>query len=132
MVPAGIDAVRRTQERRTDGGVGTSARGVLLRGWAGYFGISQYYRPVPGVDDWLRRRLRMCYWKQRRLTRTKVRNLLKLGVSKKQAIFTAISGKSYWRLSKTLATNSGMTNRWLQQQGLISFRDLWIKTQGYV
>jgi len=74
----------------------------------------------------------MCYWKQRRLTRTKVRNLLKLGVSKKQAIFTAISGKSYWRLSKTLATNSGMTNRWLQQQGLISFRDLWIKTQGYV
>lgn len=102
-----------------------------LRGWAGYFGISQYYRPVPGIDDWIRRRLRMCYWKQWRLTRTKVRQLLKLGVSKKQAIFTAISAKSYWRLSKTLATQSGMTNEWLQQQGLISFRDLWIKAQGY-
>lgn len=74
----------------------------------------------------------MCYWKQRRLTRTKVRQLLKLGVGKKQVIFTAISAKSYWRLSKTLATNSGMTNQWLQQQGLISFRDLWIKAQGYV
>ncbi len=47
-------------------------------------------------------------------------------------IFTAISGKSYWRLSKTLATNSGMTNEWLKQQGLISCRDLWMKAQGYV
>lgn len=106
--------------------------GQYLRGWVGYFGISQYYRPVPGIDDWIRRRLRMCYWKQWRLTRTKVRQLLNLGVSKKQAIFTAISGKSYWRLSKTLATNSGMTNDWLKQQGLISFRDLWMQAQGYV
>jgi RNA-directed DNA polymerase len=106
--------------------------GEYLRGWVGYFGISQYYRPVPGIDDWIRRRVRMCYWKQWRLTRTKVRQLLKLGVSLKQAIFTAISGKSYWRLSKTLATNSGLSNDWLKQQGLISFRDLWMKAHGYI
>jgi RNA-directed DNA polymerase len=29
-----------------------------------YFGISQYDRPVPELDEWLRRRIRMCYWKQ--------------------------------------------------------------------
>lgn len=106
--------------------------GEYLRGWAGYFGISQYYRPVPGIDDWIRRRIRMCYWKQWRYVRTKVRHLLVLGTHKRQAILTAISSKSYWRLSKTLATNSGMTNDWLKQQGLISFRDLWMKAQGYV
>ena len=39
--------------------------GEYLRGWAGYFGISQCYRPVPGIDDWIRRRIRMCYWRQR-------------------------------------------------------------------
>jgi len=44
--------------------------GEYLRGWAGYFGISQYYRPVPGIDDWIRRRIRMCYWKQWRYMRT--------------------------------------------------------------
>ena len=38
-----------------------------VRGWMGYFGISQYYRPVPELDEWLRRRVRMCYWKQWRL-----------------------------------------------------------------
>ena len=30
-----------------------------LRGWVNYFGISDYYRPVPEIDHWLRRRLRM-------------------------------------------------------------------------
>jgi RNA-directed DNA polymerase len=30
-----------------------------LRGWMGYFGISQYYHPIPELDGWLRRGLRM-------------------------------------------------------------------------
>jgi RNA-directed DNA polymerase len=102
-----------------------------LRGWMGYFGISDSYRPVPELDHWLRRRVRMCYWKQWRYARPKVRNLLALGTSQKQAIFTAISRKSYWHLSKTLATQSGMTNEWLKQQGLLSIRDLWVKAHGY-
>lgn len=41
-----------------------------VRGWMGYFGISDYYRPIPELDQWLRRRIRMCYWKQWRKVRT--------------------------------------------------------------
>jgi hypothetical protein len=33
--------------------------------------------------------------------------------------------------SRTLATQTGMTNDWLAQQGLLSIRDLWMKAQGY-
>jgi RNA-directed DNA polymerase len=102
-----------------------------VRGWMGYFGISDYYRPIPEIDHWLRRRLRMCYWKQWRYVRTKVRNLLALGTFKRQAILTALSSKSYWRLSRTLATQSGMTNEWLKRQGLTSVRDRWMQTHGY-
>ena len=102
-----------------------------VRGWMGYFGISQYYRPIPELDEWLRRRARMCYWKQWRWCRTKVGHLLALGPSKRQAILTAISSKSYWHLSRTLATQTGMTNDWLKAQGLVSVRDLWIKAHGY-
>jgi len=102
-----------------------------VRGWMGYFGISDYYRPIPELDHWLRRRVRMCYWKQWRRVRTKVRNLLALGTGKRQAILTALSGKAYWHLSRTLATQTGMTNDWLQRQGLISVRDLWMKAHGY-
>jgi RNA-directed DNA polymerase len=103
-----------------------------VRGWMGYFGISDYYRPIPELDSWLRRRLRMCYWKQWRWVRTKVRHLLALGTSKRQAIMTALSSKSYWHLSKTLATQTGMTNEWLKRQGLINIRFLWMKAHGYV
>jgi RNA-directed DNA polymerase len=103
-----------------------------LRGWMNYFGISQHYSPIEELDGWLRRRIRMCYWKQWRRPRTRIGNLLKLGTSKRQAIMTGISRKGYWRLSKTLATHTGMTNAWLDQQGLLSIRQLWMKVQGYV
>ncbi len=62
----------------------------------------------------------MCYWKQWRYTRTKVRNLLKLGTSKKEAILTALSRKGPWHLARTLMTQAGMTNKWLYGEGLIS------------
>ncbi len=103
-----------------------------LRGWMNYFGISQHYSPMEELDGWLRRRIRMCYWKQWRRPRTRISNLLKLGTTKRQAILTGISRKGYWRLSKTLATHTGMTNEWLKQQGLLSIRELWMKAQGYV
>jgi RNA-directed DNA polymerase len=105
---------------------------LYLRGWMNYFGISQHYSPIEELDGWLRRRIRMCYWKQWRRPRTRITNLLKLGTTKRQAILTGISRKGYWRLSKTLATHTGMTNQWLESQGLLSIRTLWMKVQGYV
>ena len=82
-----------------------------------YFGIAEYYRPLPELDHWLRRRVRRCYWKQWRKSRTKVRNLLTLGVPLRAAISVGMSRKSFWRLSKTYATQLGMTNQWLKEQG---------------
>jgi RNA-directed DNA polymerase len=32
--------------------------GQYVRGWTAYYGISQYYRPVPELEDWIRRRIR--------------------------------------------------------------------------
>ncbi len=97
-----------------------------IRGWMNYFGISEYYRPIPELDHWLRRRVRMCYWKRWRLCRTKVRNLLSIGVSLKAAISVGMSRKGPWHLARTLATQAGMTNQWLKKQGLISIKELWV------
>jgi len=97
-----------------------------LRGWMNYFGISEYYRPIPEIDHWLRRRVRMCYWKQWRYARTKVRELGKLGTALYAAISVAISRKGPWHLARTLATQTGMTNQWLKDQGLLSVKELWV------
>ena len=97
-----------------------------LRGWMNYFGISEYYRSIPEIDHWLRRRLRMCYWKQWRYARTKVRKLRKPGTFLHTAISVAISRKGPWHLARTLATQTGMTNQWLMGQGLLSVKELWV------
>jgi len=97
-----------------------------LRGWMNYFGISEYYRPMPEIDHWLRRRVRMCYWKQWRYVRTKVRNLLKLGTHPGVAIPMCLSRKGPWKCARTMATQTGMTNQWLKEQGLLSVKELWV------
>ena len=98
-----------------------------LQGWMAYFGISEYYRPFEKIDSWIRRRIRMCFWKQWRYSRTKVRELRRLGTRLDTAIVTAISRKGPWRLSRTLATQTGMTNQWLNQLGLLNVKELWCK-----
>ncbi len=96
-----------------------------LRGWAGYFSIGLTWRSVEQWDKWLRRRMRMCWWKRWRGVHTRVRELMKLGSDRKRAIYAALSRKSFWRLSRTYATQLGMTNEWLSTQGMVSLCDLW-------
>lgn len=103
-----------------------------IRGWMNYFGISQFYRPIQDIDNWIRRRIRMCYWKMWRKPRTKIRNLAQLGIPIRLAVMNGISSKSYWRLSKTPAVNAAMSNDWLERQGLVNVKSLWYKSQGYV
>lgn len=96
-----------------------------VRGWVGYFGIARQFEDIINLDGWIRRRIRMCYWKQWRLPRTKVKNLVALGVSLDLAIKHAISRKKYWRMSRTPALRYAMTNKWLTQQGWVSLKQLW-------
>jgi RNA-directed DNA polymerase len=67
----------------------------------------------------------MCYWKQWRWCRTKVRNLIELGTSLKATIDVGLSRKGPWRLARTLA-KTGKINKWLKDQGLLSVKELWV------
>jgi hypothetical protein len=77
------------------------------------------------LDQWIRRRLRMCYWKRWRYPRTRSRELMRSDVSRRQAIRHGKSRKVYWHVAKTIASGVGMTNKWLQEQGLVSLKNLW-------
>ena len=97
-----------------------------VRGWIGYFGLAQQFDLFDKLDGWVRRRIRMCFWKQWRRPRTKVRNLVRLGVNLDFAIKHAVSRKSYWRLSRTPAMRIAMPNKWLHEElGLLSLKQLW-------
>ena len=98
-----------------------------VQGWMAHYGCGLKYDVAVMLDGWLRRRLRMCFWKQWRRPRRRIRELIKLGVYKRDAIRLGLSRKSYWRLSKTLASNSGLNNAHFVKIGLISVRTLWCK-----
>jgi len=96
-----------------------------VRGWMGYFGIASQLKLFDKLDQWIRRRLRMCYWKQWKRPKRRREMLIRLGVPRRQAIRHARSRKGYWHMAKTIASGVGMTNTWLAGQGLIGLKTSW-------
>ena len=97
-----------------------------LRGWINYFGIANAYQRCVDLDHWIRRRVRMAYWRQWRKPRTKVRNLMKLGVQVQAAVACGITSKGPWRSAKTPGINQALSLAYLKSEGLYSLRDGWI------
>jgi len=86
---------------------------LYLLGWINYFGIANTYQECVDLDHWIRRRVRMCYWRQWRKPRTKVANLLKRGVRIQVAVGCGITSKGPWRSSKTPGINQAISNDYL-------------------
>lgn len=100
---------------------------LYIRGWFNYYGISQYYKPIPELDSWIRRRVRMCYLKQWPKLKTLFKNLLKRGVPIDTAKRTIFMPASWWAKAGVLAVQQALPNKYLDEQGLISVKELWIK-----
>ena len=97
-----------------------------LRGWINYFGIASGYQRCVDLDHWIRRRVRMAYWRQWRRPRTKVRSLMRLGVHVSAAVACGITSKGPWRSAKTPGIQQALSNDYLKSQGLYALRDGWI------
>ena len=91
-------------------------------GWMNYFGISKTYREVLELDDWIRRRVRLYYWKQWKRPRARRRNLLKLGADPKEVHMATRSRKGYWRMSANSIVQRALNNRWLKEKGVPELR----------
>ncbi|QDQ00048.1 group II intron reverse transcriptase/maturase [Lysinibacillus fusiformis] len=91
-----------------------------LIGWCGYFALADTPSVFRNFDSWIRRRLRMCTWKDWKLPRTKVRKLIGLGASKGKAYEWGNSRKSYWRISKSPILDRTLGNSYWSSRGLKS------------
>ena len=94
-----------------------------IRGWLGYFGIASMKTIMQEWDGWLRRRLRMYIWKQWKKPRTRVQNLMKLGLPEWRACEVAYSRKSYWRSARHASVQAAITNKRLARAGYFSLSD---------
>ena len=96
----------------------------LFTGWYNYFKLAELKRVARDIDGLIRRRLRMCYWKQWKKPWTKYTNLKKLGIPGREAWLSAKSSKNYWRMAQTPIINKAISNKVLKEAGFISLTDL--------
>src|SRR6516164_5184488 len=94
-----------------------------LRGWAGYFGFSQWHE-LQSLDGWIRRRLRCVAWVQWKTRGRRYRELRRLGVPGPAASEAVFSPKGPWRMSFTNALHRAFTNARFKRLGLLPMAKL--------
>jgi RNA-directed DNA polymerase len=90
----------------------------FLRGWAGYFGFSQWHE-LASLDAWVRRRLRCLAWVQWRTVRRRIGGLCCRGVAKSAAFAAARAAKGPWRLSASGALHKAFGKARFRAMGLV-------------
>ena len=86
-------------------------------GWINYFSIAKAKSRIRSLEEWIRRRLRACIWKQWKKVKTKFENLKKLGIDKQKSWEYANTRKGYWRISKSPILQRTLTNDYLEKLG---------------
>ncbi len=72
-----------------------------LRGWTEYYSLADMGRKVKEIDQWLRRRIRMCIWKTWKRIKTRIRNLIRCGIDRQKAYEWGNTSKGYWRIAES-------------------------------
>lgn len=94
-----------------------------IMGWTNYFKLADMKSLLKVTDEWMRRRIRMIYWKQWKRVRTKFKILQSFGVQKQKAWEYANTRKGYWRISNSPILNKSLRNDVLKGFGYLSFSE---------
>lgn len=94
-----------------------------IKGWVQYFKLADIKTLLTTTDAWLRRRLRMVIWKQWKRIRTKMANLIKLGINRYKAYEWANTRKGYWHIANSFILSRSVTDERLIKAGYVFFSD---------
>jgi RNA-directed DNA polymerase len=89
-----------------------------LRGWACYYGGTEWPSQLSALDGWVRRRLRCYVWREWQRPRRRYRRLRQAGVPPRQAWAVVHFGP--WRASRSQALSRVLSNASLRTLGLYS------------
>lgn len=98
-----------------------------VRGWIGYFALAETPSVFQTLDGWLRRRLRAIVWHQWRRPRTRIRELVRLGVPAEEARSLAYGDRKDWRAARTRPVSTALDNAYWRSQGYTDLLDLYRK-----
>ena len=88
-----------------------------LQGWTEYFKYADMGNKVRDIDQWLRRRLRMCIWKSWKKPRARVKNLISYGIDRWHAYQWGNTSKGYWRIAGSWILTRALGDETLHKDG---------------
>ncbi len=95
---------------------------AYLIGWVRYFALAETPSPFEDLDEWLRRCLRQCRWKEWQRGLTRKRNLLKLGLDEWSAR-AGHSRKGPWRMANSPTLKRSMGLAYWRTQGVLNIAE---------
>ena len=99
-----------------------------IRGWVNYYKLADMGTHCQTTDEWLRRRLRMCFWKQWKKTGTRNDNLIRLGIPVSKAWEFANTRKGYRHTANSPILSRSLTNDYLRNLGLSGLSEVYSKS----
>lgn len=96
---------------------------AYVRGWWGYFRLAQARDNIFGLEGWIRRHIRKCFWLRWHNRRGRLRALRRLGL-RGRLLKVAFSSKGAWPLARTGSLHLALSNARLRQHGFLMPSDL--------
>jgi RNA-directed DNA polymerase len=99
---------------------------LYVRGAINYYVIGLTFREAEELDKWMRRRMRLYYWKQWGRPRARRKKLINLGIDRDEVKLASRSRKGHWRMCQNSLVRIALNNEWLSDQGVPSIKEQWI------
>ena len=99
----------------------------VIRGWVNYFKIAKAQKRMQALDEWCRSRLRASTWSLWKRTRTRIRELERLGIGPTKAYQFANTRKGPTTVAHSPIMLTSYTNAKLISMGYIGFVDTYLK-----
>ena len=93
----------------------------IIRGWVNYFRIAKAKTKMEMLDGLIRTRLRILTWRQWKRTRTKVANLVHLGIAHSKAYMWGNTSKGPCRVSHSPILMQTLSIKYWRQAGYVGF-----------
>jgi RNA-directed DNA polymerase len=97
----------------------------LIRGWVNYFKIANAKSIMAKLDELVRSRLRISTWRRWKRIRTKVTNLLKLGLGELKAYMWGNTSKGACRVAHSPILKRTLDMKYFRKRGYIGFYNYW-------
>ena len=92
----------------------------FVRGWFGYFRMSEVKQPFDVLDQWIRHHLRKILWRQWKTPRTRAKMLQRFGTWPEKAKRATSNGRGPWWNAGAPHMHAAITNERLFEWGLLS------------